>query len=107
MEEEGGILRPRDVSVVTPHQVTDYGVRSYHRQMLERVHDAMESVPQEERHVLGLTVAIPEGLVPTLKAELDALQERLLHLCDDQAQGAERVYQVNLNLIPLSRGCAR
>ena len=100
--DEDGILVAKDVSVATPHQLSAFGVRSYYREMLIRASDAMETVPQDERHLLGLTVAIPNALVPTLKSELDALQERLLHLCDEQAQGAERVYQVNLNLIPLS-----
>lgn len=102
LQLEGEFLRARDVSVATAHELTGYGVESYHRQMLTRAIDSIGGVPQEQRHVLGLTVAIPESLMPTLKAELDALQERLLHLCDEQAQGAERVYQVNLNVIPLS-----
>ena len=102
--EEGGFLVAKDVSVATPHQLVAFGVRRYHTEMLTRAIDSLVAVPQEERHVLGLTVAIPQSLMPTLKAELDAVQERLLHICDEQAQGADRVYQVNLNLIPLSRG---
>lgn len=98
-----GRARPADVSVATPHEVAGLAAHNYHREMLARAHDAIEAVPADERHLCGVTVAIPESLVPRLKRELDAIQERLLHLCDEQAGGAERVYQIGLQLFPLSR----
>ncbi|HHO53822.1 MAG TPA: TIGR02147 family protein [Deltaproteobacteria bacterium] len=104
---DGG-LSPAETSVATAHQVHDqvYGlaVHNYHRQMLERTIDAVEHVPSSQRHLVGITVAIPESLVPRLKAELDRMQERLLNLCDAHVDGAERVYQLELCLVPLSRG---
>lgn len=94
---------PVDTTVATPHQVQGLAVHNYHRQMLERAIDAVEAVRSDERHLVGVTVAVPEALVPTLKAELDRFQERLLHLCDEHVAEAERVYQLELCLIPLSR----
>ena len=100
--EEEGRVRPADVSVATPHEVAGLAAHNYHQQMLDRARDAIEGADPEERHMLGITVAIPASLVPTLKAELDAVQERLLHLCDEHATEAERVYQLGLHLFPLS-----
>ncbi|MEQ1502218.1 MAG: TIGR02147 family protein [Myxococcota bacterium] len=102
--ERDGRWVPADTSVATPHQVRGLAVHNYHRQMLERATAAVGSVPSAERHLVGVTVAVPESLVPALKAELDRFQERLLHLCDQHAADAERVYQVELCLFPLSRG---
>jgi uncharacterized protein (TIGR02147 family) len=98
---EGGAA-PADVSVATPHEIADLIVHNYHQGMLARAAEALSTTPAEERHYLGVTVAIPRDLVPTLKAELDAFQERLLHLCDDRSDRAEQVYQLNLQLLPLS-----
>ena len=75
--------------------------------MLERARDAVEGCKSRERHLVGVTVAIPEDLVPELKAELDRVQERLLNLCDARASEAERVYQLELCLFPLSKGVGR
>lgn len=102
--ELDGRLRPQDVSLATPHQLLDMGAHNYHRQMLERAHEAVTTIAPEERHLCGVTVAIPQALVPQLKAELDAFQERLLHLCDEHVADAQQVVQINHQLIPLSRG---
>ena len=48
-------------------------------------------------------MAIPAELVPTLKVEINAFQERLLDLCDSSEADAEQVYQFNMQLFPLSK----
>jgi len=98
-----GVLRPVDVSVVTPHEVAGLAAHNYHRGMIARAGDSLEGVGPEERHLCAVTVGIPEALIPRLKEELNAFQERLLDLCDAQAASTERVYQVNLQLFPLTR----
>lgn len=106
---DGERVRPADVSLVTPHEVAGLAVHNYHHQMLQRARDAIEAASPSERHLLGVTVAIPDALVAQLKRELDAFQERVLHLCDEAisaagAPPAERVVQVHLCLVPLTRG---
>ncbi len=101
--EDAGVVRPAEVSLATPHQVAGLAAHNYHLQMLERASEAITTVHPRERHLLGVTVAIPEDLVPQLKAELNAFQQRLLHLCDAHVERAERVFQLNLQLVPLSR----
>lgn len=99
-----GRIRPAEGSVATPHEVAGLAVHNYHRQMLDRAKDAITGVLASERHLCGVTVAIPTSLVPRLKRELDLFQERLLALCDERAGEAERVYQIELGLFPLSGG---
>jgi len=102
--EEHGHVRAAEVSIATPHEVVGVAAQNYHRGMLQRAAESMESVDRDERHLLGVTVAIPAEMVPTLKAELDAFQERLMHLCDERVADADTVYQINLQLVPLSAG---
>jgi hypothetical protein len=52
---------------------------------------------------VGVTVCIPESLVPRLKQELDTAASWVLDLCEQAEDPAERVYQLNFNLVPLSR----
>lgn len=111
LEEVDGTVRAVDVSLATPHEVAGLAAHNYHHQMLQQAWDSIERADPDERHLLGVTVAIPASLVPRLKHELDAFQERLLHLCDDaivgdDAQPAERVFQLQLGLFPLTRGPA-
>lgn len=99
---EHGIPRPSDASVVTPHEVAGLAARNYHRGMLELARDSIEAAAPAERHLVAVTVCIPESLVPRLKDELNAFQERLLDLCDGASGDPERVYQAELALFPLS-----
>jgi uncharacterized protein (TIGR02147 family) len=102
VQDETG-THPAEVSVATAFEVAGLAAHNYHRQMLERASEAIELADPDERHLSAITVAIPVDLVPRLKSELDTVMERLLHLCDEQAHAAERVYQLNVQLIPLSR----
>ena len=101
--DTSGAVRPADVSVVTPHEVSGLAAHNYHRGMIARAGDSLEGVEPGERHLCAVTVGIPEHLVPQLKDALNAFQERLLDLCDAHAAETERVYQINLQLFPLSR----
>lgn len=102
VEDDHGTLRPADATVVTPHEVAGLAVHNYHQGMLSRAAEAIDAFAPEERQFGGLTVAVPEELVPVLKQELAAFQERFLHLCDTAEAPAERVYQLNIQLFPLS-----
>lgn len=97
-----GRLRPAQVSAVTPREVGTLAVHNYHREMAERAREAVGRVAPADRHLLGLTVAIPPELMPQLKEQLNALQARLLDLCDASPGLKRRVVQINLHLIPLS-----
>lgn len=99
---DGGV-EVTTTSLVTPHEVAALAVYEYHRGMLARAAEALSTAAPPERHYCGVTVAIPEALVPLLKRELDAVQERLLDLCDSAEGPRTRVYQLNLQLLPLSR----
>ena len=101
--EEDGRWVPRDDTVVTPHEVVvGLAVYNYHQGMIARASEAIQGSRPAERHMGALTVAVPMALVPQLKSEIAAFQERLLDLCDSREASADRVYQVNLHLFPLS-----
>ncbi len=89
-------------SIVTPHEVPGADVIHYHADMIERAGAALTTTPPNERHYAGLIVAVPMRLLPDLKRELDTFQQRLLDLCASEEGTHERVYQINLHLLPLS-----
>ncbi|MCP4873015.1 MAG: TIGR02147 family protein [Proteobacteria bacterium] len=101
-EDDNGRPQPRDVSLVTPHEVAGLAARNYHDGMLDLARRSIADVPREQRHLLGVTVCIPASLIPRLKRELDEFQERLLDLCDSAEDAPEQVYQAHLALFPLS-----
>lgn len=101
VRSDEGALVQGDGSLVTPHQMQSLASFVYHRGMLARADNALALFRARERHFCGLTVSVPEAMIPKLKRELDQLQERLLSQCD-AADNADRVLQINLQLFPLT-----
>ncbi len=107
--QEMGLLRivdgsaeQQEATVTTPHEVGNLATLNYHLSMGEQAIDAVQSVSSDERHFVGLTVAVPESMLPVLKQELNTLQERLLELCDGTEETPDRVVQVGLQFFPLT-----
>lgn len=100
--EEDGAVVLADATVVTPHEVAGMAASNYHAAMIDRARESIGQYRSPERHYCAVTVAVPLSVVPRLKRELDAFQERVLDLCDGSEEARERVYQVNLQLFPLS-----
>ncbi len=98
--DEAGVPRPTDRSAVTAHEVENVAFNAYHRGMLERATEAVPRFEPQERHILGLTVAIPRDLVPRVKERLNEMQRELLALCDQAPP--EQVFQLSMAFFPLS-----
>ena len=91
-----------DATVVTPHEVQGLAVHNYHQGMIARASEAINGFHSSERQFGALTVAIPHRLVGRLKQEVAAFQERVLNLCDAADEPPDRIYQLNVQLFPLS-----
>ncbi len=102
VEDPDGDLRLADATVVTPHEVARLAVQNYHQGMLARASESIEAFDPEERHLGAVTLAVHPSVVPMLKAEIAAFQERLCELAEGVDAPLERVYQVNVQLFPLS-----
>lgn len=99
---EDGSVRVRDVSLVTPPEVAGLALHNLHREMLDRARDSIATVPQEERHLAGIAVAIPVSLMPALKQHIHHFLSDMLQRCDSAEEPAEQVVQLGVQLTPLS-----
>jgi uncharacterized protein (TIGR02147 family) len=101
VRDDAGRLTRGTPSLTTGHEVRSLAVANYHRQMMSRAADAIEKVDRELRDISALTVCVPMELVPQLKQRIQGFREVLLDLCDRATPG-EAVYQINMQLFPLS-----
>lgn len=65
---------------------------NYHAAMIDRARESIGRYKSSERHYCAVTVAVPLELIPRLKREMDAFQERILDLCDGADNPRQRVY---------------
>ncbi len=100
-KDDGSISRG-EPSITTGHEVAALAARNYHYEMLERARGSIEGCSREERDVSALTVCVPATLVEPLKARIHRFREELLELCDS-SESPEVVYQLTVQLFPLSK----
>jgi uncharacterized protein (TIGR02147 family) len=99
--DEAGRVVKIQATVETPPGPLGHQVVQFHRAMMQRASESLDTVPREEREIAGLTFCLSEQRMAELKAELEAFREHLVerYLKDESP---ERVVQVNLQMFPLS-----
>ena len=97
----GRVLRG-EPTLTTEHQVvTTLAVRNFHRQMLERASDSIETVRPHRRDLAALTVCIRPETAALVKERIHRFREEITALCDGDDAGAV-VYQLNVQWFPMS-----
>lgn len=98
--ENGRVLRG-EPTLTTEHEVRSLGAAAFHRQMIERAAESMETVPAALRDLAAMTVCISPKTAAAVKERIHQFRESLTELCDSDAEGAV-VYQLNVQWFPLS-----
>ena len=88
-------------TLTTEHEVRSLGAAAFHRQMLERAAQSIETVPAAQRDLAALTVCISAETAALVKQRIHQFREALTELCDADSKGSA-VYQLNIQWFPLS-----
>jgi uncharacterized protein (TIGR02147 family) len=97
-----GSYRQTAAAIVSDSSVARMAVRSFNREMLRKAEIALNSTPVEERQIYGVTVGVSRECYEVLSAEMAAFRDRVVAIVNRDT-GSDRVYQMNLQLFPLSR----
>jgi len=96
-----GRIERGEPTLTTEHEVTSLAVKNFHRQMLERASDSIDTVKPHKRDLAALTVCVSEKTAALIKERIHQFREEVAQLCDED-QEARVVYQMNVQLFPLS-----
>ncbi len=101
--EPSGKIVQAEPLVSTGPEVQSLNVANYHRTMMQRAADAIETVAPEERDISSLTLCLGPDGTRRLKERIQRFRRELLELSTIE-QDPRQVVQVNFQLFPLSRG---
>jgi uncharacterized protein (TIGR02147 family) len=96
-----GRIARGEPTLTTEHEVRSLGAAAFHRQMLERAAQSIDTVPRELRDLAALTVCVSSETAALVKQRIHQFREALTELCDADTQGST-VYQLNVQWFPLS-----
>lgn len=88
-------------TLTTEHEVRSVGAAAFHRQMLERAAQSIDTVRGAERDLAALTVCVSPETAAIVKQRIHQFREALTELCDADTKGST-VYQLNIQWFPLS-----
>ncbi len=74
----------------------------FHRQMLGLAADSIESVPRDQRYIMGHTVAISESDFKKIKEIIDESVQKITQL-GNEAKQKEHVYHIEIAAFPLTK----
>ncbi len=99
--DEGGRLRQAERLVTTGAGPLGHQVASFHRAMLARASEAIDTVPREEREISSVTLCVSQAVLLDLKERIREFRREILQLAELEGQ-PERVVQLNFQLFPLT-----
>jgi uncharacterized protein (TIGR02147 family) len=97
-----GTWRQTSAGVTTGPEASALAVTNYHKEMLTLAKKALTELPPKEINICGLTLGVSPETYQVIRKEVQQFQEHILHIAS-QDQKPEQVYQLNLQLFPLSR----
>lgn len=78
-------------------------LRSMNRRMAKFAASAIDEIPPEKRHVVGVTLGISETTYQWLVQKLETLRQQVVAMAAKE-KDYDKVYRLNLQLFPLTKG---
>lgn len=99
---ESGRWEQADPVVSTPAEVLSVAVVNYHRSMIRLGRDSLERFGPRERDIRAVTLGLSEEGYREVKKRMVAFWRELMAYAEKQTK-TDRVWQMNMQLFPVSR----
>ncbi|MBX3019469.1 MAG: TIGR02147 family protein [Bdellovibrionaceae bacterium] len=86
-------------------QIPSAGIRKYHRQILEKAAESLETVPVDQREFQGVGLVVRATDLKRLKIEIDQFTDMVRNKFHRPKE--ENVYQLEVALFPLTKGSSQ
>jgi uncharacterized protein (TIGR02147 family) len=100
-DKDGNYVRTETGITTGPMDVTPVAVRSMHRQMGEFALEAIEGVPQNERHFSGLTLGITREAYAEIVQKIAEFRKEIIAIATKSTE-TEEVYRLNVQFFPMT-----
>lgn len=101
-KDKNGYYRQTSALISTGEEFKSLNVWNFQAATMDLAREAISRHPKEQRDVSTLTLTLSEDSFNQAKVELDAVRKRLLGLAEKDKK-VDRVYQINLQIFPLTK----
>ncbi len=97
-----GKLTQAQRTVTTSNEVSSSAIVRYHKQMMSLAASSIDDVPRQRREISAACVPVSKATAAKLKEMIQEFRQQLLTIAEEDQAPADTVYQINLQLFPLS-----
>ena len=101
-DKDGNYAQTDKVVTTGPMEFTPLAVRGLHRQMGEFALDAIEGVPQDERHFSGLTLGITREAYQEIVQKIAEFRKEIIEIATRES-ATDEVYRLNVQFFPMTK----
>lgn len=101
---EAGYFELTTRFITTGLEWRSIAIRSFQKEVMNLAIQAVDRIPKEERDISTVTLTLDDSCFEIVRDRVAALQKELVEIsstCED----VNRVYQVNLQVFPISKRC--
>ena len=99
--EDGNYTQTDKVVTTGPMEFTPLAIRGLHHQMGEIALDAIEGVPQDERHFSGLTLGITRAAYEKIVKRIAEFRKEIIAIATEDS-ATDEVYRLNMQFFPMT-----
>ena len=100
-DKDGNYIQTEKGVTTGSMEVTPVAVRGMHRQMGEFALDAIEGVPQDERHFSGLTLGITREAYEKIVQKIAEFRKEIIAIATSEP-ATDEVYRLNVQFFPMT-----
>jgi uncharacterized protein (TIGR02147 family) len=101
IQKKGNVYTRKSALISTGPQVSSLAIANFHRTMAQRAADAIDLIPKQERDMSACTVNISQKGFEQIRETIAECQRKVMAIAEADSP-ADRVYQVNFHLFPIS-----
>ena len=101
-DKDGNYVQTEKSVTAGPMEVTPVVIRGMHRQMGEFALEAIEGVPQNERHFSGLTLGVTRRAYEEIVQEIAEFRKRVIAIATRE-DDTDEVYRLNMQFFPMTK----
>jgi uncharacterized protein (TIGR02147 family) len=91
-----------DTSITTGKEVVGLAVQNFHGECTDLAKNAIHTISKDKRNITGLTLGISKASYGRICDEIARFQEEIMEIANSDEE-ADRVYQLNFHLFPMSK----
>ena len=101
-KDESEFYRPSESILTTGDQWKAIAIREFQKKMINHAALALDTIPPEDRDISSLTISTSRSCLEAIREKLQQARREILEMINAE-KSVDGVYQINLQIFPLSK----